>query len=74
MTSVPVSYNLNLGPSLPDNVIDIAKRQGEDPDLTCSYLQELKDMIYGKTKNVFFIFAQINVCFCRKRGICTTQN
>lgn len=50
MQSVSVSYNLNLSPELPVDVLPIARRQGEDPDKICSYLQELKDLIYGMKK------------------------
>lgn len=48
MTSLAVSYNLDLGPDLPADIVCIARRQGEDPDKVCAYVQELKDMIYGK--------------------------
>lgn len=47
MTSLAVSYNLDLGPDLPVDVISIARRHGEDPDKVCAYVEELKDMIYG---------------------------
>lgn len=47
MPAVQISYELDLGPSIPAAFRDIARHQGEDPNLTCAYLQELKDMIYG---------------------------
>lgn len=58
MKSVEVLYDLNLGPSVPDDYIDLARRQGEDPNLICAYLQELKDMIYGKCNLLS------STCFC----------
>lgn len=50
MPSVSVSFNLDLGPELPDDVIDIARKQGEDPDRVCGDIQELRNMIYGMFK------------------------
>lgn len=47
MPAVEISFNLDLGPVLPKEVVDIARRQGEDPDQVCKHIQELKDMIYG---------------------------
>lgn len=44
---VKISHNLDLGPELPDEIIDIARKQGEDPDRVCADIQELRDMIYG---------------------------
>lgn len=46
---VKVSHSLDMGP-LPDEIVPIARRQGEDPDLTCNYLEELRNLIFGKNK------------------------
>lgn len=40
-----------MGPELPDEIIDIARKQGEDPDRVCADIQELRDMIYGNFNN-----------------------
>lgn len=45
---VKVSHNIDLGPELPNEVLDIAREQGEDPELVSEYIQEFRDMIYGK--------------------------
>lgn len=45
---VKVSHTIDLGPELPNDVLDIAREQGEDPDRVCALIQELRDMIYGK--------------------------
>lgn len=42
-----VSHNIELDPQLPNDVIDIARKQGEDPQRICADIQELRDMIYG---------------------------
>lgn len=53
-STVQVSHNLDLGPELPEDIIDIARKQGEDSDRVCSDIQELRNMIYGKkTNNIF---------------------
>lgn len=44
---VKVSHNIELDPQLPNDVIDIARKQGEDPQRICADIQELRDMIYG---------------------------
>lgn len=43
---VAVSHKINMGP-LADEFIPIARRQGEDPDMTCSHLEELRNLIFG---------------------------
>lgn len=45
---VKVSHNIDLGPELPNEIMDIARKQGENPDKVCSDIQELRDMIFGK--------------------------
>lgn len=45
---VKVSHTIELGPQLSNEVMDIARKQGEDPDRVCSDIQELRDMIFGK--------------------------
>lgn len=47
MPTVEVSHNLDLGPDLPNDIRDIALRQGETPDRVCSAITELRNMIYG---------------------------
>lgn len=42
-----VSHTIDLGPELPNEVIDIARKQGEDPDRVTADIQELRDMIFG---------------------------
>lgn len=46
--TVQVSHNLDLGPELPEDITDIARKQGEDPNRICSDIQELRNMIYGE--------------------------
>lgn len=46
--TVQISHNLDLGPELPEEVAEVARKQGEDPDRVCSDIQELRDMIYGE--------------------------
>ena len=48
MPAVKISHTMDLSPELPNEVMDIARKQGEDPDRVCAHLQELRDMIYGK--------------------------
>ena len=43
---VKVSHDLEL--ELPKDVMELARKQGENADVVCSLIQELKDMIYGK--------------------------
>lgn len=45
---VKVSHTIDLGPELSNEVMDIARNQGEDPDRLCADIQELRDMIFGK--------------------------
>lgn len=44
-----VSFNIDLGPDLSNEVMDIARKQGEDPERLSSDIQELRDMIFGKS-------------------------
>lgn len=48
MPPVKISHTLDLDPELPNEILDIAREQGEDRDTVGSYIQELRDMIYGK--------------------------
>lgn len=52
---VKVSHTIDLGPDLPNEIMDIARKQGEDPERVCADIQELRDMIFGK-KTVFNLF------------------
>lgn len=44
---VKISHTIDLGP-LSDELIPIARRQGEDPNMTCNYLEELRNLIFGE--------------------------
>lgn len=46
--AVKISHNLDLDPELPNEIMDVARKQGEVPERVCSDIQELRDMIYGK--------------------------
>lgn len=48
---VKISHSIDLGP-LPDELVVIARRQGEDPNMICSHMEELRNLIFGK--NLFF--------------------
>lgn len=48
MPSIEISHNLDFGPGLPQDVLEVAEKQGEDPARVCAMIQEFKDMIYGK--------------------------
>jgi len=48
ISKVKISHNLDLGPELPNEILDIARKQGENPDRVCADIQELRDMIYEK--------------------------
>lgn len=41
-----VSYTLEL--DFPEDIKEIALEQGEDPNVTCQLMQQLKDMVYEK--------------------------
>lgn len=45
---VKISFNIDLGPDLSNEVMDVARKQGEDPERLSSDIQELRDMIFGK--------------------------
>lgn len=45
---VKISHNLDLDPELPNEIMDIARKQGENPEKMCADIQELRDMIYGE--------------------------
>jgi len=47
-STVKISHTLDLEPELPNEIVDIAREQGEDPDKVCSYINELREMIYEK--------------------------
>lgn len=47
---VKVSHNIELGPDLPNEVMDVARKQGENPERVCADIQELRDMIFGTEK------------------------
>lgn len=43
-----ISHVIELGPELPNDIMEIACRQGEDPETSLSIIQEFRDLIYGK--------------------------
>lgn len=51
MSTTEISFHLDLGPEIPNDYMEIARRQGENPETVCSHLQELRDMIFGNLKN-----------------------
>lgn len=46
---VKVSHTIDFGPELSNEVMNIARSQGEDPDHVCADIQELRDMIFGES-------------------------
>lgn len=45
---VLISHQIELNQQLPNDVMSIARKQGEDPDQCDALVQELKDIIYGE--------------------------
>lgn len=45
-----VSFDIDLGPDLSNEIMDVARKQGEDPDRIRANIQELRDMILGKCR------------------------
>lgn len=45
---IVISHQVELGPELTNEVMDEARRQGENPDTCHLRIQELRDMIYGE--------------------------
>lgn len=43
-----VSFNIDLGPDLSNEVMDIARKQGEDPERIRADIQELRDMLFER--------------------------
>lgn len=61
---VKVSYNIDLSPDLPNEVMDVARKQGEDPDRVCADIQELRDMIFGNIiHQSFYAFCPLFTSF-----------
>lgn len=48
-STVYISHVIELGPELPNDVMEIARKQGEDPDKRLAVIQDFRDLIYGKT-------------------------
>lgn len=74
---VKVSYNIELGPDLSNDVMNIARKQGEDPDRIVNDIQELRDMIFGNIIFVRFAFVMflplLTIYYCiayTERGVC----
>lgn len=57
---IVISHQVELGPELSNEVMDAARRQGEDPDTFHLKIQELRDMIYGELSRGFF-FSRIYI-------------
>lgn len=55
-----VSFNIELGPELSNEVMDVARKQGEDPERLSADIQELRDMIYGKLPDTY-IYVSIEI-------------
>lgn len=58
---VKISHNLDLGPEMPNEMMDIARKQGENPETVCSDIQELREMIYGE-----FVTSRANISIINK--------
>lgn len=80
---VKISHNLDLDPELPNELMDIARKQGENPERVCADIQELRDMIYGKVLHRQFVYGIICTvvngiclnCFANRTGLLhTTPN
>lgn len=67
---VKISHSIDMGP-LPDELLPIASRQGEDPNMVCNCIEELRNLIFGKNllswKNRFF-FNQTKTLMITERG------
>lgn len=50
VNQIVISHQVELGPELTNEVMDAARRQGEDPDTFHLKIQELRDMTYGEFK------------------------
>lgn len=48
-SEVLISHNIELSQQLPNDVMDIARKQGEDPDKISALIDEFKQTIYGKS-------------------------
>lgn len=44
---VKVSHNIELDAELTNDVLEIARKQGENPDTVCNNVQELRELIFG---------------------------
>lgn len=66
---VEVSHKLDLNPELPDKYKEIALKQGEDPNKIQLHLDELKRLIYGECKLLFYI-RSILISTPPEKGLC----
>jgi hypothetical protein len=48
MPEVEISYKIEIGTEIPKHLVELARKQGENEDSTCTKLQELKDLFYRK--------------------------
>lgn len=47
-SEVFISHQIELSQDLPNDVMAIAKKQGEDPDRKAELIDEFKQLIYGE--------------------------
>lgn len=65
-----VSFNIDLGPDLTNEVMDVARKQGEDPERISSDIEELRNMIFGNLNWVNTTIVSIQMSgFCFKLQI-----
>lgn len=65
MSPSVVSYKLIINPTLPKDVAAIALKQGENPATVCSFLEELRNMIYGSCIKYAFHIHACSTCNMR---------
>lgn len=61
MKAVEISHRIELGPELPEEVKKIAFEQGEDPDKVPGYLDEFRNLIYGKLNAMYITYILIDM-------------
>lgn len=47
-SEVLISHQIELSQQLPNDVLEVARQQGEDPDKVDALIDEFKQIIYGK--------------------------
>jgi hypothetical protein len=51
MPDVEISYDIDISTKLTKELLEVARNQGENDDMTCEKIQELKDMFFGEYGN-----------------------